>query len=435
METNATRMCERLVGLPDVNVLAVDDQPNAPIVVHIESRLERAWCASCGARAGVKERPRVELVDLPCFGRPARLAWRKHRLECREVACPAGSWTHVDEQIAAPRCSMTTRAARWVTRQVGKLGRTVAEVAEELGCDWHTVNDTVLAYGDALLAADVDRVGHVDGLGLDETLFCRVGRWRRQQWCTSIVCLAAGGRPAQLIDIVPERSADKVIDWLADQPTEWKTRIQWGTLDLSGPYRKVFNEALDHVTQVADPFHVVKLANTRLDECRRRVQNETLGHRGHKHDPLYRARRLLTKAHERLDLDGDAKLRGLLDAGDPRGEVRTAWHAKELVRSIYDIDDPDVAIEFVAQLGVDLQDGSCPTEVQSLGRTLRRWLNQITAWHHAQMTNGPTEAINNLIKRIKRIGFGFRRLRNYRIRALLYAGRPNWDLLDTITPR
>ncbi len=24
---------------------------------------------------------------------------------------------------------------------------------------------------------------------------------------------------------------------------------------------------------------------------------------------------------------------------------------------------------------------------------------------------------------------------NYRIRALLYAGRPNWELLDTITPR
>ena len=49
----------------------------------------------------------------------------------------------------------------------------------------------------------------------------------------------------------------------------------------------------------------VKLANSKLDECRRRVQNETLGHRGHKHDPLYRCRRLLTKAHE---LDWQAEL-------------------------------------------------------------------------------------------------------------------------------
>ena len=42
--------------------------------------------------------------------------------------------------------------------------------------------------------------------------------------------------------------------------------------------------------------------------------------------------------------------------------------------------------------------------------------------------------INNLIKRVKRTAFGFHRFDHYRIRALLYAGRPNWDLLDTITP-
>jgi len=50
------------------------------------------------------------------------------------------------------------------------------------------------------------------------------------------------------------------------------------------------------------------------------------------------------------------------------------------------------------------------------------------------VSNGPIEAVN-LIKRIKRIAFGFRRFRSFRIRALLYAGRPNWDLLATITPR
>ena len=33
------------------------------------------------------------------------------------------------------------------------------------------------------------------------------------------------------------------------------------------------------------------------------------------------------------------------------------------------------------------------------------------------------------------IGFGFTRFHNYSTRALLYAGRPNWDLLPTVTPR
>jgi len=108
-----------------------------------------------------------------------------------------------------------------------------------------------------------------------------------------------------------------------------RAAIRYGVLDLSGPYRKAFEDSLDHVTQIADPFHLVKLANTKLDECRRRVQNETVGHRGRKDDPLYRARRLLTKAHERLDDRGEATLLGLLRAGDLRGEVRMAWHAKK----------------------------------------------------------------------------------------------------------
>ena len=87
------------------------------------------------------------------------------------------------------------------------------------------------------------------------------------------------------------------------------------------------------------------------------------------------------------------------------------------------------------RLGHDLQDESCPVEVQSLGRTLIRWRDPIAAWHRAHVSNGPTEAANNLIKRVKRVAFGFTRFRNYRIRALLYAGAPNWDLLATITPR
>ena len=44
-------------------------------------------------------------------------------------------------RIAAARQALTDRAGRWVTLQVGRNGRSVAEVAGELGCAWHTVND------------------------------------------------------------------------------------------------------------------------------------------------------------------------------------------------------------------------------------------------------------------------------------------------------
>lgn len=71
------------------------------------------------------------------------------------------------------------------------------------------------------------------------------------------------------------------------------------------------------------------LANGAVDECRRRVQNETLGHRGHKDDPLYRCRRTLVMAAERLPDGRRDRLVGLLAAGDPKGELRLTWHACE----------------------------------------------------------------------------------------------------------
>ena len=115
--------------------------------------------------------------------------------------------------------------------------------------------------------------------------------------------------------------------WLAERDQAWRDQIKWATLDMSGPYRSVFDTMLPDATQIADPFHLVRLAGQKLDETRRRVQNETLGHRGRKHDPLYRARKLLVIAQERLDESSQDKLTGLLDAGDPKGEVATAWHA------------------------------------------------------------------------------------------------------------
>lgn len=430
MEHDPTRMCELLVGLPDVSVLAVDDGAGV-VRVHVETRSPRPGCTACGGAVTIKDRPVVELVDLPAFGRPARLVWRKHRWTCPEPSCPVGSFTAEDRRIAAPRLALTDRAGRWVTAQVGRNGRTVNEVAVELGCDWHTINDTVIAYGTALVDDDPNRIGEPIALGLDETLFFRQGEWRTQQWSTSIVDVGAG----RLLDVVPGRSSVEPCRWLAAQTEAWRVRIRWATLDLSGPYRSVFDTMLPDATQVADPFHVIKLANSKLDECRRRVQNDTMGHRGRKDDPLYRCRRLLTKADERLDDRGRTKLLGLLDAGDPKGEVRTAWHAKEVVRSIYEHHDPKLALEFVERLGRDLQDQTSPIEVRSLGRTIIRWKEQIAAWHKAHVSNGPTEAANNLIKRVKRVAFGFTQFRNYRIRVLLYAGRPNWDLLATIAPR
>jgi transposase len=372
----------------------------------------------------------VVLTDLPAFGRATRLAWHKTRWSCPDPDCPRGSWTSRDERIAAPRLAMTHRAGRWIVEQVGRYRRAVAAVARQLGCDWHTVNDAVTGYG-RLLVDHPDRIGSVRAIGLDETLFTRTGRYRRQTWATTIADVDGH----RLIDITPGRDTESVIDWLAGRPQTWLEAIQVGTLDMAATYRSVYRQVLPQATLVVDPFHLVRLANTTLDKVRRWVQNTLLGHRGHRHDPLYRARRLLTKAAERIDTDGRSRLRGLLAAGDPDGHVTTAWQAKEALRAFYALPDPDVASAYLHALSADLRDPDRHPETRRLGRTLRTWHPEIHAWHSTGASNGPTEGQNNLIKATKRVGFGFRSFTNYRIRVLLDTGGVNWDLLPELTPR
>lgn len=430
METDPTRICQLLVGLPEVRVLGVEaPDDGTPLVVHVSC--PDGWqqqCPRCAARGWVKQRTVVRLTDLPAFGRPTVLAWHKIRRTCPNDACVQGSWTTHDDRIASARHGVTHRAGRWLTQQVGRFRRAVSAVALELGCDWHTVNDTVIAYGRQLVD-DPDRIGAVTALGMDETLFNRAGTFRRQRWATTFADVS--GR--RLIDITEGKDAESVIGWLEQRPQSWLDAIEVGTLDMASSYRSIYRQVLPQATLVVDPFHLVKHANLTVDRVRCAVQNQTLGHRGHKHDPLYRSRRLLTKACERLSQDGHAKLRGLLAAGDPDGHVATAWTAKEAVRGIY-TQPPETAAEYLAALSQDLRQTRRHPRVQALGRTLRNWAEEILAWHTTGASNGPTEGQNNLIKATKRVGFGFRTFRNYRIRVLLDAGGVNWDLLPTLTP-
>ena len=48
METNPTRVCELIVGLPAVRVLGVEDESGEPLAVHVETRGPRPACPACG---------------------------------------------------------------------------------------------------------------------------------------------------------------------------------------------------------------------------------------------------------------------------------------------------------------------------------------------------------------------------------------------------
>lgn len=418
-----------LVGLKGVRVVHyAREGPHVELM--IEQVVSAVTCAACGGPARVKERPVATYVDLPVYGVTMRLAWKKHRMRCVDRSCPKKTWVLQDHRIAAKHCLLTTRAAKWATVQVG-TGRTVSEVAAELGCDWHTVNDAVITYGKALLDADRKRMNNTTAIGLDETSFVKLSSKRQRDYVTTVADVANH----QIIEILPSRSFVDVAGWLDKQPESWKQRIRFGALDMSNVYAAVYTVVLPNVAQVVDAFHAVALANRGLDNVRRRVQTQQLGHRGRRDDPLYRARRALLRGEEKLDEAAAERLRSLLELGDPDAEVAVAYRVKERLRDFYAESDPDEARRILEDLVHHCLKRAMPPEIQKFGRTIRRWFDKLCNYHLARVSNGPTEALNNLIKRIKRTAYGFRNFENYRIRALLYAGKPNWRVLGSIVVR
>jgi transposase len=148
-------LAEVLLGLPGFRVLDVVEG-DVEVVISIESTATRALCRSCGVRGEPQDRMPVDIRDLACFGRPARLRWSKRRWRWREPQCAARTWTetseHVDAQAGAdPPC-------REACRQVGENARPVSQLADELGVCWWTIMNAVIEHGTPLVD-DPDRCG------------------------------------------------------------------------------------------------------------------------------------------------------------------------------------------------------------------------------------------------------------------------------------
>ena len=171
-----------------------------------------------------------------------------------------------------------------------------------------------------------------------------------------------------------------------------------------------------------DAFHIVKLAGDALDEVRRRVQQDTLGHRGRKGDPLYQIRLLLRASRDRLTKRQKERLREAFTADEAHISVEVAYLLTQQVREVFHQDTPAQGQRLAARLVESLP--ACPIpEIARLGRTLRKWKDALDAYFDTSgASNGPTEAINGIIELGRRTARGYRNPTNYQLRMLLIAG-------------
>ena len=197
-------------------------------------------------------------------------------------------------------------------------------------------------------------------------------------------------------------------------------------MDGFSGFKTATTEELPEAVTVMDPFHVVRLAGNALDECRRRVQLATCGHRGRKTDPLYRVAGAPCTPGPICSPTSRKPGWQALFAVDAHAEVEATWTMYQRTVAAYRRTRPqDRARTMMAALITTLSAG-VPKPLQeliTLGRTLKKRAADVLAYFDRPGTsNGPTEAINGRLEHLRGSALGFRNLTNYIARSLLETG-------------
>jgi transposase len=422
-----------LVGLPGfhvIKVLRADDR----LIIDIESETRIVGCPKCGVIAQNRGRRVHDLVDAPCFGASVKLRWHKRTWRCVESECPSGVFTEQDEQICRPRALLSARACWWAIKQLRKENVSVRGLARQLGTTWRTAWNSIRPILEQL-DADQTRFEDVSTLGVDEHIWHHCNPIRRgPKEITGIVNLSRDGKGktrAKLLDLVPGRSGTVYKQWLDLHGDKFKIGVKIAALDPFRGYKTAIDDRLQDATSVLDAFHVVKLAGTAVDEVRCRVQQETLGHRGRKNDPLYGIRTILRSGAEKLSKRQWERFSKAIEANLAHEEVFLAWQLAQQIRDAYHQKNLNDGLQAAMNV-IEILNDKCPIpEFVRLGKTLKQWKKEYLAYFTTNRTNnGGTEAINGLIELQRRVARGFTNYQNYRLRMLLIGGAFNHPKLN-----
>lgn len=111
----------------------------------------------------------------------------------------------------------------------------------------------------------------VSDLGVDETASLRATGTHPILFATGITDLSQD-RPARLLEVCRGRSGMVLSAWRTDRDHEWKQQITIASLDPFSVYATVLGHPPARYARVLDPFHIVELGSSCVDNVRCRAQ-------------------------------------------------------------------------------------------------------------------------------------------------------------------
>lgn len=221
----------------------------------------------------------------------------------------------------------------------------------------------------------------------------------------------------ELVGLVESRTHKAIRKELESWGDKVLSQIKEVSIDLSGNYRGLVKQLMPEADIIADRFHVFKLINDALNKARtiEKQQVDKMNDKVEKKrlsEVLSKSKYVLLKSADKLNDDQQEKLNAIKESFPILAKM---YDQKEALRNIFDTHFDWTKGSFSL---IDWMQDAKETYKSSVG-TFYRWFTEITAYFETRTTSGVVEGINNRLKLIKRLGYGFRNFTNFRLRCLI----------------
>lgn len=373
------------------------------ILLHIKTKEGMFYCTHCRSknviRSGVVSR---DFHTVPVGGKPVLLRMAVQRLECKDCGHVCQEHVH----FAAPQTTFTRRLAKYAV-ELCRMAP-IKSVAAHLNLSWNTVKEMVKGY----LERNYSKpdISGLRVIGIDEFAVKKGHVYK-----TIVVNLENG----QIVYVGDGKGAN-ALDGFWKMVRKAGVKIEAVASDFSAAYISAVRENAPDAVYVFDHFHMVKLINDALDKVRRRIVNQE---RAREKKDGMSGRSSVVKGTKYIllrnseDLTDQKDIDRLGAALELNRDLSAAYYLKEDARLIWDCDS-----KHHASLQLDAWLASARTslvpELVKVADTVESHRDGILAYFDKPISTGPVEGINNKIKTLKRMAYGFRDDRYFTLRLL-----------------
>ena len=367
------------------------EQNAIQIILKVKMKRRTQECPACQTACDQVHDYRTQRVkDSPIQGKAVIWQYSKRRYRC--PCC--GKRFYEGNYLLPKRHRITNRLAALGIDQLRKK-QSRKEIAESLGISESSVGRwmNLLEFGKP------DRLPKV--LSIDE--------FRGNTEYGKFQCILTDPVHKRIVDVLPTRTNAQVYDYLRAFPN--RNQVQYFVMDMCQEYRDIARKLFPNARIVIDRFHVVRYCTWALENVRKRVQMKLLPEQ---RKYFKRSRKLLLAHMNDLSAENKAAVeRMLLFSRD----LREAYLLKEAFYDFMDSPNSSQAKERLRTFRAYAFVADLP-EFSACLTMLKNWEPYILNAFDCPYSNGFTEGVNNKIKVLKRIAFGYRSFRNFRTRIL-----------------